>query len=137
MTITFLLLIYYTRQTCTSLNQSCLLLCVPQSNSLLSIGLRLRTLQYLSFTRPDLSFAINKVYQFMHYPRVSLINRLSSVFYAIFITRLTLVSTFPHLLRLNLLPSQMPIGQGVQITANQLNGWFLCLFWLAPHFLGL
>jgi hypothetical protein len=84
--------------------------------------------QYLSFTRPDLSFAINKVYQFMHYPRVSLIDRLSGVFYAISITRLTLVSTFPHLLRLNLLPSQMPIGQGVQMTANQSTGGFCVYF---------
>lgn len=29
------------------------------------------SLQYISFTQPDFSFSINKIYQFMHCPRVS------------------------------------------------------------------
>ncbi|CAL9023329.1 unnamed protein product [Prunus brigantina] len=81
--------------------------------------LALTTLQYLTWTRPDLSYAVNLVRQHLHQPRSNHLGALLNEFFVISRALLIWVFGLPRVL-LICTPSRMLIGQGVPLIGGLL-----------------
>jgi hypothetical protein len=81
-------------------------------------------LQYLTITRPDVSYAVNRVYQYLHAPRDT---HWSAIKCAMFVPLSHMVFTYGRRPRVFFQPSVMRTGLVTQMTGDQRGA--CCLLW--------